>query len=509
LAEKNPGKASLTSRTLGGMFWSSLGAGSEVILKMVIMVILARLLDAKDFGMASLTTIIIGTGSLFVNVGLAPAVTQRRDLRAEHISTAMAATITLGLFLTLLLLALAGAISRFFAIPELRMYLSVASVAFVLIGISIVPRALLVRELAMRRVAITDVVSYFVSYGVIGVFLAWRGFGVWSLIFASVSGALIDTVLLFSMRPVIIRVNEIRRTAFADLFSFGAGATVARSASFAANQADNFVVGKLLGPIPLGYYSRAYQLMAAPATLFQNAAQQVMFSALARLQNEPDRFRAAFQRATALVALFVIPASVAVAVVGRNIIIVVLGDRWQGVVPVFQILVLGMYFRIAYKLSGSALSALGVMKRFAINQVIYALLVVVGASLGHFWGINGVAVGVTIAMTIQFITLSSIALKNIQMTWIEFISVQLPGIAWGFIALVVTSVVARVSTGMSLPVIVAGVTGPALSVVACAILAYFAPELMLGKHGQWAVSSARSRLRRGRQKPAEAAGVVT
>ena len=159
--------------------------------------------------------------------------------------------------------------------------------------------------------------------------------------------------------------------AFRDLAYLRRQFTVARVANYIAVNGDNFIVGRFLGAAPLGYYGRAYSLMSAPAYAFGTVLDQVLFPAMAKVQDDMKRLAAAYRRGVALIALLVLPASVAIIFLAPEVIRVVLGPKWGPAVVPFQVLGIGMLFRTSYKMSDSisALHRRGIPPRPGANHL--------------------------------------------------------------------------------------------------------------------------------------------
>jgi O-antigen/teichoic acid export membrane protein len=339
---------SLTRSTMAGMFWTASSNGLNAILKVLVLIVLTRLLTPADFGIVSAALIVIGFSVTFSQLGLGPALVQRRELDAKHVQTAFAASVALGVLLAGIIWLAAPQISRFFHIETSVNVLRALAWIFPFKGLSGVAECLVQRDLRFRWLATRDVMTYALGYGVVGILLAWAGLGVWSLVAAQMTQTILNTIILLAARPPSLRPAPSWR-AFLDLIDFGAGFTAARVANFMANQGDNLVVGRVLGPVPLGIYTRAYQLMAVPTTLFGDVLDRVLFPTMARVQGDTQRLASAYLQAVASIALVMLPVGVVLTVVAPEFITVLLGPRWGEVVLPFQVFAIALLFRTSYK----------------------------------------------------------------------------------------------------------------------------------------------------------------
>jgi PST family polysaccharide transporter len=163
------------------------------------------------------------------------------------------------------------------------------------------------------------------------------------------------------------------------------------AAAFIGRTASNRIVGRWLGAEALGFYSLSSQLMTAPAVIFGQILDRVLFPTMALVQQEPARLARAYRSGVAACALFALPSGVIVAIVAPELVLVLLGRGWEGVVVPLQILALGMIFRTSSKLSDSGVRATGAVYARAWRQGVFVVAVVVGALVGQIWGVEGVA----------------------------------------------------------------------------------------------------------------------
>ena len=324
-------------------------------------------------------------------------------------SSAFFASIGFGLLIAAIIWLAAPLISEFFRMEPLTPVVRVLALVFPITGLATVPESLLQRELRFRLLANRDILAYGIGYGAVGVGLAVLGWGVWALALAQLTQVLVRTVILLRLSPALVPARPTWRS-FVELMDYGVGQSMSRVGVILANQGDNLVVGRWLGAVPLGNYSRAYQLMAVPAGLLGDVLDKVLFPTMARVQDDPRRLATAFLRGTALLALVTLPVGVVAAVLAPELVSVAFGSRWAGLVAPFQVLALGMMFRTCYRMSDSLSRATGKVYRRAWRQGLFALLVFLGALAGQAHGITGVAAGVLLAFFLNY--LSTIPMRS-------------------------------------------------------------------------------------------------
>ena len=398
-----PAPRSLTGQAFRGMSWSFLGAMGQAVLQFAAIAVLSRLVTVEEFGTAAAATVVTGLAVMLSQLGIGAAVVQARRLERDDIPSAFVLASALGLVLAALLIALAPLIGPLVGLSADASYLQLLSIVLVLGAMSVVAQGLLQRQLRFRALALVDLLSYAVGYLGTAVTLALAGFGAASLIWGQIVQAGVSAVVSYALvrhevRPR--RPSTMLRSA-RRLLGFGSAYSLAQLGNWTANNGDNLVVASLLGPAPLGIYARAYQLLVQPANLIGSVADKVLFPTMSRIQDDHVRLSRAYVTANSLIAMLTLPASVLLFVLAPEVVAILLGPGWEAVVLPLQIFAVVLLPRTAYKISGSLTRATGAVVGGALRQWIYAGLVVVGCAIGSRWGINGVAVGASLAILVH------------------------------------------------------------------------------------------------------------
>jgi len=412
--------STLTGSTLIGLVWSLGGAGFQTVLRITILMVLSRLLSPSDFGTISAALIIIGFLNMISELGIGSAIVQIEEIKTSHLETAHTFSIIFGCLLSLLLWLLSPLIATLFKIEGFSEVLRMLSIVLPIKGFGIVAENLIIRNLKFKVLTFRQVISYAFGYGVVGIILSKLGFGVWALVGANIGQTTLNMILvvLIQPHPKKFRINLI---SLRQLLRLGGGFTTASVGNYFATQIDNILIGRYLGATDLGLYSRSYQLMAMPAILIGQSMDKVLFPTLARLQEDVTRLRKAFIHSMTIVAVFTLPISAFSVILAPEIIKVILGSSWDGAIVPFRVLAVGMFFRTAYKISDNLTRSLGAVYPSARRQWIYALLVFLGTIIGKNWGINGVAVGVLIALVIHFLIMTNLSLTLLSLSYFELV----------------------------------------------------------------------------------------
>ncbi len=401
---------SLTHRAFSGALWTASGWGLSAVFQLAFGIALARLLGPEILGVYAAALVVIRFSDVFANIGIGPALVQRGALERRHLTTGVTLAVGLSFAIAAVTWFGAPAISRFYRMPEVERAVRLLTLVFPLRGLAVVPQALLQRSLRFRDLAAIEASTYVFGFGIVGVSLAFAGYGLDALIIATISQAFLHLALLSWIQSFPL-VPSVKWSAVRELLSFGGGITLVSIFGFLAFQADKLIVGRFLGAASLGLYSRAYSLFSTSTRLYQKIASTAFFPLLSRVQDDRERLGRGFRRGLALNVMTVLPMSAVLFVIAPDLIPALLGSAWQGVVTPFRVLILLAFLRGIAKLCGPVLMAAAKVYSLAWIQALFAACVAAGAWLGSQWGIPGVALGVGVAIVVQSILLLELSLR--------------------------------------------------------------------------------------------------
>src|SRR5437867_5693208 len=324
-----------------------------------------------------------------------------------------------------------------------------------------------------------EVSSFVVGYGVIGVTLALLGFGVWALVAAEMSKVALYTAILLVVRPPRFTLRPDRK-AFAELMYYGSGFTVSKVANYLALQLDNVIVGRWLGAAALGFYGRAYELMAAAPSLLGEPVDKVLFPAMAARQGDVRAIASAYRRGVATMALITLPLSAVLLALAPEAIPALLGPQWMPVIVPFQMLTLGMFLRTSYRISDVVARATGAVYRRAWRQTVYMLCVIAGAWFGRHWGIAGVALGVLGALAVNYVLMAELGLRLARLSRRRFWAAHGPALLTAGVAGVLTWTPGALLRTWGLPPLAVLAAAAVLGLGGTLLLVWAAPRTFLG-----------------------------
>lgn len=390
-------------KSINGTLWMTMGSALNYITNLVITYVLARLLTAQDYGEVSAIATLVGLADIFWQIGVGQAIIQKKNLKDKDITTGFYLNTALGFFVLLIICLFSDFWASVFSISSVPM-LRVYSLVFVFNGIMAIPTALLQRELRFKSTSIAEIISHLI-YGVFVMIFAYAGMGQWALVFGMLIRYGSKALIIISMRRMNYNIKLISLQSGKELLGFGGGFTIGKVFNYIANNGDYFVINKTLGKVSLGNYQKSYNLLMYPANLIGSTLESVFYPIFSKNQDDNKRLGRAFIAGNVLIALLAMPISTVAYLIAKPLVLLFLGERWAAIIPPFQIMILGLFFRTAYKFSIAMLKAKGKVYQNAAIQGVYALMVVLGTCIGQFYGLTGVAVGVTLAFTANYFIL--------------------------------------------------------------------------------------------------------
>jgi len=461
------------------------------LLQVAFLATLARLLSPADFGVAAAATAFLSIVTLVAQMGVGTAIVQLPVLNDRTINVANTIVLVMAVLFFGLMEIGAPLATAWFRNDLMTDVVRVVALAGLGFAVAAVPQGLLTRDLRARDLALIDLAGAAAGTALVAIPLALLGWGYWALIIGLIVQAFTRAVLVwFAARrsfPFTLDGAEIRR-----LWARGAGFSLVVLFTRIASQSDRFIVGRYLPITSLGLYSRANSLMGFPETLYGQVVERVAFPAFAQVQNERARLRTAYLHGLSLVAIVGMPLTIALVAVASELVRVVLGDGWQGVIWPFRILSLAMYFRLSVRVGGTVLRSSGQPYLLAAAQMVFAILTVVGCLFGVRFGLIGICAGVVGATTLNYVLVTLLACRRTGLGFIDYLGAQKNGLACGTLSIAVaipTLLTVRHMEFNAFAVVLCVGAASGLAALAAVILA---PNVFLGSAGKMVMSNLQS-----------------
>ncbi|MFN5513697.1 MAG: MOP flippase family protein [Cyanobacteriota bacterium] len=382
---------SLKQLAIKGTIWSSISQWANKFLSLATFTILARLLDPDSFGLIALAGTFLAFLGLFLDQGFSTAIVQRKNLEPEHLDTAFWTNIAISVTITTFCITGAGFAANFFSEPSLTPVIRWLSLSFVIASFNSVQSALFSRKLNFKLPAICSLISSF-SGAIVGITMAFMGFGVWSLVTQQLSGGIVSAFVLWTASDWRPRFRFSRKH-LNDLFAFGLNIVGINILAFFVTKGDNLLIGYFLGATALGYYDLAYRLLLVVTSLFVGIITSTAMPIFSSIQDDLPRLRKVLYEFVELTNTLAFPIFLGMSVLAPELVIVIFGEQWKASIPVMQILSIAGLSYGGFYFNAPLIMAMGKpdwkLKLDVYRAFVYCFSFLIGVN----WGIIGVSLG--------------------------------------------------------------------------------------------------------------------
>jgi O-antigen/teichoic acid export membrane protein len=426
--------SSLKEKSIKGLFWELGGRIGLQGVGFVVSIILARVLAPEDFGILAIITVFIELASVFLDFGFSTALIQRKEVTELHYASVFFLNVGMGFILALIVFLTAPFISSFYENSQLNALIRVMSLSFIVNSFGNVARAHLRREMNFKAISLAGIIASVIS-GAIAIYMALTGFGVWSLAIQSISNQMLGNIILYRLNPIHFKL-KLCRDSIKELWPFSSRIFYSGFVDTLFSNFDSIIIGKILSPATLGYYSRAKSLQNFSFRYSASTIASVLLPGLSSIQNEPDRLRQTVLKIFHLLSFVSFLGCGILLVSGREIIILLFSEKWEPSVIMFQIIISGAFALQIFSLFHNTLLSTGNAKTFFNINMIYKALLFLNFSLLLIWGLNVYLIGINLISVILFYLGLSVVSKQLNfrstLYYLSFRSILVFLISTGF-----------------------------------------------------------------------------
>jgi O-antigen/teichoic acid export membrane protein len=422
----------LKQRTIRGGVARLFAQAANFLLRLGSLMILARLLGPKEFGLVGMVTAFTGVLDLLRDFGLSSAAVQRTTVTQEQISTLFWINMLVGTALGISFMVMAPALAAFYHEPRLVWVTIVLAVGFVFNSAGIQHSALLQRQMRFTTLAVINTVALFIA-SIAAIAGAKAGYGYWALVAMTVTSPLISTVG-FWLATAWVPGMPRRRIGMRSMMSFGGTITLNSLVAYVAYNAEKVLIGRFWGADAIGLYGRAYQLVNIPTANLNSAVGEVAFSALSRVQDDPKRFNNYFLKGYSLVLAMTLPLTIACVVFANDVVLVLLGPKWMDAVVIFRLLAPTIMIFAVINPLGWLLYSLGLVRRSLNIALVFAPTILAGYIMGLRYGPKGVAFSYSAVMTLWVIPFIAWCVKGTAVSFRDVLLAVIRPLGFGILA---------------------------------------------------------------------------
>lgn len=385
---------SVREKTVNGLIWSFIDNFSGQVITFVIGIILARLLKPSEFGLVGMVTIFIAVSETFISSGFGQALIRKKDCTEKDFSTVFFFNITAGFLFFLVLFFSAPLISSFFNEPKLFLIIRVMAMVLIIDSFTIVQRTTLTKRIDFKLQTRISIIAN-LSAGIASIILAFKGFGVWSLVYKTIIQRFITSLFLWlwnKWRPVM----TFSKDSFRSLFSFGSKLLISGLIDTLYRNIYYFIIGKYFSADQLGYYTRADRFNALPSENLNAVVSKVSYPVLSEIKEDAIKLKSGYKRLISSTMLLSFVIMIGMASIADSMILALIGEKWERSIFYLRLL---CFVGMLYPLHSLNLNMLLVKGRSDLGlrlEIIKKILAVPVIFIGIAWGIETMILGMIV-----------------------------------------------------------------------------------------------------------------
>lgn len=377
--------SSLKRRSLHGIAWTFAEHFSIKGVSFIVSIVLARILLPEEFGLIGMIVFVIAIGDTLRDAGMTQSLIRTLNPTEADYSTVFFVNLIASVAIYCLIFFSAPFIASFFERQVLTNIIQVLALKIPIGAISSIQNTRLIKSMQFKRQLIIELPSIIIS-GIIGIILAYKGFGVWSLVYMNLMQTAISSIQLWlysSWYPKLI----ISKVEFKEHFLFGYKLTLSGLLDALYNNMYNVIIGKYYTAAQLGFYTRAQNTKQLPVSTIASALNKVTYPMFAEIQEDDKHMKSVYKRVMQQVLFWIAPALIGTAVIAEPLFRLLFTEKWLPAVPMFQLLcIVGILYPLhAYNLN--ILKVKGRSDLFLKVEVIKKIFTVSGVLLTFQFGI--------------------------------------------------------------------------------------------------------------------------
>ncbi|MDW3133494.1 lipopolysaccharide biosynthesis protein [Vibrio sp. 1288] len=391
----------LKQKVTTGLKWSAIERLTTQLVQLLVMLILARLLGPSAFGLIGMLAVFIAISQVFVDSGMSSALIRKLDRTEHDFATAFYFNIAVSLLCYALLYACAPMIATFYEQPELNSLMRWIGFVVIINAFTVIPKAKLTIEMDFKTQAKASVLSVLIS-SVVGLLMAYHGYGVWSLVAQTLTFAFANAVLInliYRWRPTLGPSLK----SFNELFGFGSKLLVSGLIDSIYQNIYQLIIGKQFNAVDVGHFTQANQLAKVPAQTFTAIIQRVTYPMLSEMQEHPEKLNAAYLLTLRLAAAIIFPLLMGLAILADILLPMILGEVWEPAAILVSILAFGLILYPIHAINLNYLKVKGrsdlFLKLEIIKKVITTSILFITVPLG----VTAICIGVVVQSHISLL----------------------------------------------------------------------------------------------------------
>ena len=416
--------SSIKTKFINGVMWGIIEKFASLFVGFVITLILARILSPSDYGLINMIYIFTVLGTVLLDGGFGQAIIQRKTLTDGDISSVFYINLMMSAIIYIILYFCAPLIASFYCQPSL---VEISRVVFVTIPINalcVIQHTLLTKELKVKELTYVSIISSLVS-GSVGILLAYNDYGVWALVFQSVSYQLVRSIVLWGFskwRPVLIFSASFIKS----IFGFSMNLLGVFTLASVFQNIYTLMIGRLYNVNDVGYYNQAFRMQSVATGAIMSSVQRVTFPTFSKFQDNIDELKEVYQRVTVIMMSIYFPLMMCLVIISKDLFVVLLTDKWLPSVPMFCVLCVAESLYPLNNMNSAVLKAVGKGRQYFVLNIVNYIVLSISILLTFKFGIIVLLIGYAVSAFIRSLISMIVCGRVIKYSLIDQIRDLLP-----------------------------------------------------------------------------------
>ncbi|MBS1758117.1 MAG: lipopolysaccharide biosynthesis protein [Bacteroidetes bacterium] len=414
------------------IIWDYIGRFGNYLVSFLISIVLTRLLSAEEFGIMAMVMVIITLASVFLDMGFNRAIIQQQQVTSLQLSTIFYINITISVLLMLICFFMAAPLAIFYKQPLIKPVFQVVSISFLLNGANLIPSALIYKQLKIRVNSFILLIGSVIS-GIVGIVMAYSGYGVWSL----VAQSLLSSFIVLVLTAMYIRwkpTYEFNFSAIKSLWNYGSRMFASGMLDRLYTRLDSFIIGKLYSAGTLGYYYRAQSMEGFVRTFSAGSLMETLFPYIAKHQHDLAFIKQVFLRYLHFITFVSVGLCSLLFLISKDLFILLFTERWIFAAQLFQLMIIGGIVWPISSLMVNIISGIGNSKAYFRLEVFKKIILLPVYIFGFIWGLKGFIISYIIAFYVCLLLNMIFVKLEIHVKLKEQAGIMLPYIIVGVAA---------------------------------------------------------------------------
>lgn len=412
------------NNTLKNMLWRFAERCGAQGVSFIVSIVLARLLAPEMYGTIALVTVFTAILQVFIDSGMGSALIQKKDADDLDFSTVFYFNFAVCVILYIVMFSAAPAITSFYNDQSLTPIIRVLSFTLVISGVRNVQQAFVSRHMLFKRFFFSTLGGT-IGAAIVGITMAYLGFGVWALVAQQMFNAIVDTAILW------ITVKWRPKWCFSfkrlkDLFSFGWKLLVSALIDVGYNNLRQLIIGKMYSSKDLAFYNKGQQFPNLAITNLNTSIDSVLFPTMASAQDDKEKVKAMARKSIQVSSYIIWPVMVGLAVCAEPLIRLILTEKWLPCVPYMQLFCITYAFFPIHTANLNAIKAVGRSDIFLKLEIIKKIIGVITILITMPFGVMWIAIGCTLTGPISVLINAFPNRKLLNYSYREQISDMIP-----------------------------------------------------------------------------------